>query len=386
MNNLPIPVLRKIKSFGIGSKLGFISHHNLDLQTTDFSTMRQELDELKENTNSATILERFWMYPEMWKYLGESKKNIFSEAIRHGVFLDKLYKDDFVEDSMFMDMGKSGSLSLINEVDSILMRSNEIYHATKFKRSGISFTSEVSPLGVDWYKISLGAAYAGHTKLFQYSQTHINAKYPSKYWNSVLEYASEGGSFAILTIAIENGANEWVRGLIASSGSSNVEMIKFFLDRVMCSEGPDRISEDLIDDCIESSCINGQLETLTFLIGIFGDINSEPSFRRPLIMSGLGNNVELIRFLINHALFVFEENIVRTLIDSSSLKGSIDCVIYLLNMFPQVVNEDNLREWLLSASRNGHMNLMSYLVSIGANNFSEAVVESNKLGHYFEFK
>jgi hypothetical protein len=391
-----------MKSFDIGSSIGFISSHNLDLHIQDSIQIKEELDTMKKTTNSMDILKTFWMYPGMWKYLGESRKNIFSEGIKHGVFLDKLYDPKFIDEDVIIEVGRSGSMDLANNMDSKIKSDKIIYKRTEMTLRGIFMATMEQNIGIDWKTVSRGAAHAGHQKFFlEILETHISkiALYfwfgnpedgqiigSPGYWNDVLRSACAGGSFNIVRIAIEHGADNWRSAFRGACGSSNIELIDFLLHKIKSDENligeiNTILTESEIMMCMEIACVNGQFETLKYFIRLFKHVEVEISDL--LEETGYDGNISVIRFLVNHPSFGFKESSVVKAISNTSLSGSINCVQYLLETFPQVINEDNLRKWMLLASRNGHMNLMNYLVETGADNFEEATISANKLNHYF---
>jgi hypothetical protein len=375
--------------------------------------LRTALSKAKEMGKSSLVLKQFWMYPDLWSELGESRKNIFFEGLKNGVFLEKLYRDKWFTNALVtvseIDQ-KELFLRFLHDYFPIIEEDDEnlfnifLKHAAMkgnielieviFKQErlaierNIGISEEELRKANELDELSVITSSNGSIRLIDKSDEvsglvrHVDFlrsdKISEENWNVILDGGTRGNQMSTVEMAIKHGAVQWDYALYEAVRGGHIDIAKFFLRKIEDQYKIFPRSDDPIeintDDLMGEAGESGNIEMVKWVIHIIVNMGKQPNFYRACNLSLISGNIETIMFLFErlpefniYLLDTDNEEVIQFIasikhkLDNKSLAismaetGNRKWVSYFLSKAKKDPN--TLFSIVLNATRGGHIDL-----------------------------
>jgi hypothetical protein len=282
---IPDSVFKHIFSFSReASNLARTSRINSDIYRDHLNDLMIKLNETKKEGRSSLVLPRFWNIPALWKYMGESKKNIFIEGLKHGVFIEELYNPKWIFDAILISTEYGYDDITIKLLPKLIPTIFE--HTFRFSRllENAAFHNNVGLIDMIMkHERNLTCAHGDESPWIRDYQ----------WWNSIVHGAARGGHMDLIKVGIHkffSSVSDLIMEAAAESGS--IEIIDFFLNRIHVNK---IVSGQVYAEMLEGAANSGKMEIVDRVISKILSMGGSLNYRAGLDGAVSSKNSELIK-------------------------------------------------------------------------------------------
>jgi hypothetical protein len=375
--SLPDSIFRRVIPFaGSASNLARTSWSNSILYRQYMTTLRNDLTEEKREGRSSTVVGHFWMHPELWDELGESRKNIFMEAVMNGVFLEELYKPKWIFQTLDISTRhnyESITTKILPEFYPEFEICEEHFRSMLLNAATHNNTKMIEAIISQQRKAVDKIIDDMDDVLWDMTSFHSAIKYMLENWVNILYGAAEGGHMSLVQTAIDNGAEEWRYGLHGAIIGGHIPMVEYFLAKVSKSD-------ELFDEMIEDAGISGNMEMVLWIISTIRSLGGTVNYNNGLDDAISSGDTGVIKFFLEKATAIDpnslcgdeDDEIIEAFVRKATVK--IDSIVIIdsmasagnkkwLNHFLNgiKINDVILYDAITTATKNGHIDLTKEL-------------------------